>query len=892
MNMGVAIEQYRARIGRYNNPVRTKNLSSFKTMLWNTKGTIIVLARSLYLLGCIVYVSLLLRMANDFEENPGPTLYDIVDPSKTICADFSQSNSRKFRQNAGKQCVAMSLTAIVLTQVKDITTWDLSFLNESLSVGNNLYSYIHNLINKDYLLLSDVPEMISVENKVYCLQYSASFSGNVFWVSDEPFHTLRTALNKIFSPTELNYRHCLLTIDCNTVAICMISDGTFKIFDSHSRDLYGIPDPFGRCVLIHIESLDNLPSFFQNTYPPNSATPFEEMGVKSTLLNTNTQQDNHDIRQNKILNRKEILLEKRRQKNKERKTHETAEIRKERLAKIREMRKNQSSGKKEKDLLEKRQRAKQNVMNESLVARKNRLLRKRQQKKQAVQNETKEQRETRLLAKRQQTKQAIENETTEQRKMRLLNKRKQKKEGMYNESDEQRQNRLLQKRQEAKKAYHDNRSAQSQENCSMKRLQNKTLMNQLIANFHNAVSNGPVYICTCCDQLWYKHSVCRADKIRASNPNAVKLLQNITSVNNAEWLCHTCMKHLKSGKVPPLAVANGMKFPEKPTFFYLNELECRLIAPRLAFQKIMQAPRGKQLKINGNVVNVPADVINTVNLLPRLPEQSGTIKVQLKRRLQYKSSALSLNIRPHKVLEAANWLASNSTLYQDQGITFNPEWEINFDQSNELNEPIDDTSETIDSQNPNNDILADQDDQFSEDEAEIPAGVTDSMLTPPDFVHDSEREHILNVAPGEGNRPLRVFKDKYAEELAYPGIFLGQQRPENKDRLLNVYYSDICKSELRRSDRRAAMCVENIFFKTKKLQMKLLLGKSQIALRKCKGSNSSLTAGQLKQQGILERLIHHDDGYKFLRALRGSPPYFEKARNKMDASFENSWKVS
>ena len=157
------------------------------------------------------------------------------------------------------------------------------------------------------------------------------------------------------------------------------------------------------------------------------------------------------------------------------------------------------------------------------------------------------------------------------------------------------------------------------------------------------------------------------------------------------------------------------------------------------------------------------------------------------------------------------------------------------------------------------------------------------MLTPPDFVDDSEREHILNVAPGEGNRSLSVFKDKYSEELAYPGIFLGQQRLENKDRLSKVYYNDICKSELRRSDRRAAMCVENIFFKTKKLQMKLLLGKSQIGLRKCKGSNMSLTAGQLKQQGSLERLIHHDEGYKFLRGLRGSPPYFEKAKKDLFA---------
>ena len=42
--------------------------------------------------------------------------------------------------------------------------------------------------------------------------------------------------------------------------------------------------------------------------------------------------------------------------------------------------------------------------------------------------------------------------------------------------------------------------------------------------------------------------------------------------------------------------------------------------------------------------------------------------------------------------------------------------------------------------------------------------------------------------------------------------------------------------------------------------MKILLGKSQIALRKCKGNNRFLTAGQLKQPGTLERLVHLDEG--------------------------------
>ena len=91
-----------------------------------------------------VFLPLLLRLANDVEENPGPTVYDVVDPSNTICADFSQDNRRLFKHNAGKQCVGMSLTSILHSKVKNVNEWDssLSFLNLILCSGNNLYSYI------------------------------------------------------------------------------------------------------------------------------------------------------------------------------------------------------------------------------------------------------------------------------------------------------------------------------------------------------------------------------------------------------------------------------------------------------------------------------------------------------------------------------------------------------------------------------------------------------------------------------------------------------------------------------------------------------------------------------------------------------------------------------
>ena len=65
--------------------------------------------------------------------------------------------------------------------------------------------------------------------------------------------------------------------------------------------------------------------------------------------------------------------------------------------------------------------------------------------------------------------------------------------------------------------------------------------------------------------------------------------------------------------------------------------------------------------------------------------------------------------------------------------------------------------------------------------------------------------------------------------------------------------------------------------------MKILLGQSQIALRKCQRNDGTITAGHLKQPGAIDNLVHHDQGFRFLRALRGSPPHFEKAKKDIFA---------
>jgi len=125
--------------------------------------------------------------------------------------------------------------------------------------------------------------------------------------------------------------------------------------------------------------------------------------------------------------------------------------------------------------------------------------------------------------------------------------------------------------------------------------------------------------------------------------------------------------------------------------------------------------------------------------------------------------------------------------------------------------------------------------------------------------------------------------DKDAEYLSFPTIFCGKRRDDNKDRTTPVHYSTICKWELRNRDRRVAESVPNIFFKLKKLQIKQIQDSATLSLRKCKTKGKKYTAGELKCQETVDNLVRLDEGFRVLRNLRGSPPYFEKCKKDLFA---------
>ena len=107
----------------------------------------------------------------------------------------------------------------------------------------------------------------------------------------------------------------------------------------------------------------------------------------------------------------------------------------------------------------------------------------------------------------------------------------------------------------------------------------------------------------------------------------------ITSVNNEERVCHTCLNALRDSKIPKPSVANGIKWPNKLPELNLHQLEGRLIALRILFMQIRELPRGGQYSLKGNIINVPVDIQTTINNLPRPMDENFTVDIQLKKKL-------------------------------------------------------------------------------------------------------------------------------------------------------------------------------------------------------------------------------------------------------------------
>ena len=100
-----------------------------------------------------------------------------VDPNSTIAAPYIQGNELVFGQNAGQQCVAMSLCSLIYNHTQGIGSANDPI--QIMNIGNEFYSSLSRLARQAFLMQSELPTALNVFDIDYQLWYSERLSGTV-----------------------------------------------------------------------------------------------------------------------------------------------------------------------------------------------------------------------------------------------------------------------------------------------------------------------------------------------------------------------------------------------------------------------------------------------------------------------------------------------------------------------------------------------------------------------------------------------------------------------------------------------------------------------------------------------------------------------------------------
>ena len=191
---------------------------------------------------------------------------------RSLFASFHQGSPSLFGNNAGFQCTAVALAAIVLASLQPANEWHSSDLNEIMYFGNSLFSSIireHYNNVPLYLMPSDLPREVTYRSHAMQISYLIDcYHGVVNSNGDaqsNPFLavSLEEGLRSVFS----SHDFALLTFGELTVA--MLHDrvyNTYHVYDSHSHDALGYVCPDGTAVLLSFSTFAELCMYLQSLY--------------------------------------------------------------------------------------------------------------------------------------------------------------------------------------------------------------------------------------------------------------------------------------------------------------------------------------------------------------------------------------------------------------------------------------------------------------------------------------------------------------------------------------------------------------------------------------------------------------------------------------------------
>ena len=444
----------------------------------------------------------------------------------------------------------------------------------------------------------------------------------------------------------------------------------------------------------------------------------------------------------------------------------------------------------------------------------------------------------------------------------------------------------------------------------------------ILEKYYNSTEEGPDNLCSCCGGLFFRRTVLKYtdnyEKVLKNRKHnfwdKVDLMKDKSEVNkNQKWFCITCSRYIVQSKIPRLSLYHGLVFHDvDPRIAELNQIEERLVSPRIPFIRIKPLGWDRQNCLIGNAVNVPVDVTKTLEQLPRQYHECEFIQLKFMRKMDHNNPYLNEGQVRRTVVENALKFLIREELFIKCGIHVtlekiaqlpNAQMAIaqelqqgkNIEHDNDQNQNVHQNVNPHTADPPcNQDVLnllnndtEKKDDNVLDTYLQIHETLLVDRNTEMEFcahllVSQAERnnnsEESHKIAPGETSYPVNYLFDRYVEELSFLKIFGGKiMKITNAD----VTFGAKCKSFFRRYDRRCAKNIQYIFFMYRKLMASKLQAAIQMSLKRTE-IGSDLTANQiLNDQHLVKNYLSTETAKRFLQTIRSSPEYWNVKKKEI-----------
>ena len=151
-------------------------------------------------------------------------------------------------------------------------------------------------------------------------------------------------------------------------------------------------------------------------------------------------------------------------------------------------------------------------------------------------------------------------------------------------------------------------------------------------------------------------------------------------------------------------------------------------------------------------------------------------------------------------------------------------------------------------------------------------------------VFDQYFDGVLNLAPGEGNSPVKLLSDHENEGKCFPVLFPQGSNTYHQRRPYRLTLARYFINRILHVDGRFAKHVEYIFFAQYMSEVQQVVSNVSIALRKGQGGRRrEVVNNLLTDPESMKKLLEFDDGYRFLRPIRGTPSFWQGAQRDLIA---------